>query len=175
MISAYFALDNPAICKNIFSVLFFIVLANKIPFNLNLNLFFFKSIKNILYFVIFNFYFNLFYFFSIFKSLLSPYYYEIKNFYVFFSLVYFCDKYFVYFFILCYSIFTGHICFVSFSTKNCAFLGEINGSCSVSVDPKKLKEQKIGKSFFNSLTKDVFAMFFDHIKNAILDKHLAVL
>ena len=81
LVSAYFASDNSAVCKNIFSVLFFMLLANKIPFNLNF--FFFKSIKNILYFVIFNFYFDWVDFFSIFKSLLSPYYYKIKNVHVF--------------------------------------------------------------------------------------------
>ena len=54
---------------------------------------------------------------------------------------------------------------MSFSTKKlCAFLGEINGSCSVSADPKKLKEQKIGKNLSNSLTKDVFAMLFRSYK-----------
>ena len=53
---------------------------------------------------------------------------------------------------------------MSFSTKKlCAFLGEINCRRSVSVDPKKLKEQKVGKNLFNSLIKDL-AMLFQSYK-----------
>ena len=91
LISAYFALDNPAACKNIFSVLFLILLANKIPFSLNLILFFFQIYQqsinlSILYFLNFNLYFNWVDFFSIFKSLLSPHYIKLRTF-MFFSLL----------------------------------------------------------------------------------------